>query len=193
MTTLAERDGLCSMAHCWVDGTLIPARASHKSLEPKDRSDDQDPSGPGSNARANREGTRRNNGTHATATAPDARHYRKIQNTAAVPAGQGHVLMENCSGLVFGPEVTHADQFGGRAAALATLSTIPASRSRTGGVEKAYDTREFIQACRRRRVTPHVANNASGIRRSAIERRTVRQEGYRLNQIARNLVKEDFG
>lgn len=101
--------------------------------------------------------------------------------------------MENRSGLVVGAVVTHADGFGERAAALAMLDAVPASRPRTVGADKAYDTRDFIEACRRRQVTPHVASNDSGHRRSAIDGRTTRHEGYRLSQTKRKRIEEHFG
>jgi transposase len=43
---------------------------------------------------------------------PDTRLFRKSHNTAAIMAYQGHVLMENRSGLVVGAVVTHADGIG---------------------------------------------------------------------------------
>ena len=191
--TLADKAGLLSKEHFSVDGTLIQAWASHKSFKPKDGSDDQGPSGPGRNAQANWKGTQRSNDTHASTTDPDARQYRKSHNTAAILAYQGHVLMENRSGLAVGALVTHADGFGERAAALTMLDAVPASSPRTVGADKAYDSRDFIDACRRRQVTPHVANNDSGNRRSAIDGRTTRHEGYRLSQIKRKRIEEHFG
>ncbi len=101
--------------------------------------------------------------------------------------------MENRSGLVVGAIVTHADGFGERAAALAMLDAVPAGRSRTLGADKAYDTHDFIEACRRRQVTPHVATNDSGNRRSAIDGRTTRHESYRLSQAKRKRIEEHFG
>jgi hypothetical protein len=191
--TLADKAGLLSKEHFSVDGTLIQAWASHKSFKPKDSDDDQTPDGPGRNAQANWKGTRRSNDTHASTTDPDARQYRKSQNTGAILAYQGHVLMENRSGLVVGATVTRADGFGERAAALAMLDAIATSRPRTVGADKAYDTRDFIEACRSRHVTPHVASNDSGTRRSAIDGRTMRHEGYRLSQIKRKRIEEHFG
>jgi hypothetical protein len=49
--------------------------------------------------------------------------------------------------------VTHADGFGERAAALAMLDAIPARAKRTLGADKAYDTKDFVAACRQRKVT----------------------------------------
>lgn len=191
--TLADKAGLLSKEHFSVDGTLIQAWASHKSFKPKDGSDDSGSSGSGRNAQANWKGTRRSNDTHASTTDPDARQYRKSQNTGAIMAYQGHVLMENRSGLVVGAVVTHADGFGERAAALAMLDAVPASRPRTVGADKAYDTHDFVAGCRSRGVTPHVASNDNWIRRSAIDGRTTRHEGYQRSQVKRKRIEEHFG
>lgn len=190
--TLAERAGLLSKEHFSVDGTLIQAWASHKSFKARDGSDDQSPGGPGRNAQADWKGKRRSNDTHASTTDPDARQYRKSQNTAAIMAYQGHVLMENRSGLVVGAVVTHADGFGERAAALAMLDAIPGKAPRTLGADKAYDTNDFVAACRERAVTPHVAANDNR-RSSAIDGRTTRHGGYAVSQVIRKRIEEHFG
>lgn len=197
--TLADKRGLLSKEHFSVDGTLIQAWASHKSFVPKDgRSDNAngDGSGGGSagrNTQANWKGKPRSNDTHASTTDPDARLFRKSHNTAAVLAFQGHVLMENRSGLVVGAVVTHADGMGERAAALAMLDTLPGSHPKTVAADKAYDTRDFIDACRKRRVTPHVASNDTRIGGSAIDGRTTRHSGYAISQTIRKRIEEHFG
>jgi IS5 family transposase len=60
------------------------------------------------------------------------------------------------------------------------------------GADKGYDARAFVEACRTRRVTPHVARNTAG-RRSAIGSRTTRHAGYTLSQRIRKRVEEIFG
>ncbi len=139
--TLADKRNLLSKEHFSVDGTLIQAWASHKSFMPKDRSnDDTNSGGPsGRNAQANWKGKPRSNDTHASTTDPDSRLFRKSHNTAAVLAYQGHVLMENRSGLVVGALVTHADGVGERVAALAMLDTLPGTHAKTLAADKAYD------------------------------------------------------
>lgn len=191
---VADREGLLSKEHFSVDGTLIQAWASQKSFKPKDGSDDQTPSGPGRNAQADWKGKPRTNDTHESTTDPDARLFRKSHQTAAVLCYQGHVLMENRSGLVVGAVVTHADGKGERAAALAMLETVPGGARKTVGADKAYDTRDFITGCRTRNVTPHVAiydNRSRG--GSAIDARTSRHSGYWLSQVARKRIEEHFG
>jgi transposase len=190
---LAETQGLLSKEHFSVDGTLIQAWASHKSFRPRDGGDDQTPSGPGRNAQADWKGKPRSNATHESTTDPDARLFRKSHNTASILCYQGHVLMENRSGLVVGARVTHADGNGERAAALAMLDSAPGRSTKTLGADKAYDTREFVAACRERNITPHVASNNSRRGGSAIDSRTTRHVGYALSQTIRKRIEEHFG
>lgn len=190
---LADKKGLLSKEHFSVDGTLIQAWASQKSFSPKDGSDDQTPSGGGRNALADWKGRPRSNDTHASTTDPDSRLYRKSHNTASILCYQGHVLMENRTGLVVGAVVSHADGTGERTAALAMLDTVPGSRPRTVAADKAYDTADFVAACRQRNVTPHVAQNDGRRGGSAIDGRTTRHGGYRVSQTIRKRIEEHFG
>ena len=70
-------------------------------------------------------GERRKNDTHASTTDPDARMYRKSDGHPARLVYMGHVLMENRSGLVVDTEVTPADGYGERHAALTMLEAVP--------------------------------------------------------------------
>ena len=189
----AEARQLLSKEHFSVDGTLIQAWASHKSFKPKDGPDDQRPSGPGRNAQADWKGKARSNDTHQSTTDPDARLFRKSSNSASMLCYQGHVLMENRSGLVVSAVVTPADGTGERVAALAMLDTTASTSVRTLGADKAYDTADFIAACRARAVTPHVACNDARRGGSAIDARTTRHPGYAVSQVIRKRIEEHFG
>ena len=191
--TLANKRELLSTEHFSVDGTLIQAWASQKSFRRKDGSDDQNSDGGGRNAQANWKGKPRSNDTHASSTDADARLFRKSHNTAAILCYQGHVLMENRSGLVVGALVTHADGTGERAAALAMLDTTPGTHAKTLGADKAYDTADFVADCRARNVTPHVAQNLERRGGSAIDARTTRHGGYAVSQAIRKRIEEHFG
>jgi hypothetical protein len=179
--------------HFSVDGTLIQAWASHKSFVPKDGDGPGDSGSGGRNQEADWKGKPRSNATHASTSDPDARLFRKSKSQAAILAYQGHVLMENRSGLVVGAVVTHADGFGERAAALAMLDTLPGKRPKTVGADKGYDMRDFIAGCRTRRVTPHVAANVTHQGGSAIDGRTTRHASYRASQVVRKRIEEHFG
>jgi len=192
---LADKRGLLSKEHFSVDGTLIQAWASHKSFVRKDGGDGDQGSGGsgGRNALADWKGKPRSNKTHASTTDPDARLFRKSHSTAAILAFQGHVLMEHRSGLVVGAVVTHADGLGERKAALAMLDTVPGVHTKTVAADKAYDTKDFVAACRQRGVTPHVARNTTHQGRSAIDARTTRHPGYAVSQTIRKRIEEHFG
>jgi hypothetical protein len=119
--------------------------------------------------------------------------FRKSHNTASILCYQGHVLMENRSGLVVSAVVTHADGKGERAAALAMLDAVGGTQAKSLGADKAYDTQDFVAACRSRNVTPHVASNDARRGGSAIDRRTTRHVGYAISQTIRKRIEEHFG
>lgn len=67
------------------------------------------------------------------------------------------------------------------------------THAKTVGADKAYDTADFVAACRQRKVTPHVAQNDGRRGGSAIDQRTTRHEGYRISQVIRKRIEEHFG
>jgi transposase len=131
----ARTHGLLSDEHFTVDGTLLEAWASHKSFRPKDEDPPAPPDDP-KNPTVNFRGERRKNDTHQSTTDPDARMYRKSDGHPARLAYMGHVLMENRSGLIVDTDVTPADGYGERYAALAMLEALPGTRV-TVGADKA--------------------------------------------------------
>ncbi len=181
-----------SSDHFSVDGTLLQAWASHKSFKPKDDPGDSD--GPkGRNVEADWKGKKRSNDTHASTTDPEARLYRKSNNTAANLCFSGHLLMENRNALIVDAELTIADGYAERAAAVKMLGRLPASRRRrTVGADKAYDTKDFVADIRDLGFTPHVAQNTTN-RRSAIDGRTTRHRGHKVSQRIRARIEEPFG
>ena len=186
----ARTHGLLSDEHFTVDGTLLEAWASHKSFRPKDEEPPTPPDDP-KNPTVNFRGERRKNDTHQSTTDPDARMYRKSDGHPARLAYMGHVLMENRSGLIVDTDVTPADGYGERYAALEMLEALTGGRV-TAGADKAYDYPEFVAELRQMTVTPHVAQNTTK-RRSAIDGRTTRQAGYAVSQRKRKRVEEIFG
>jgi transposase len=193
---IADRAQLLSGEHFSVDGTLIQAWASHKSFVPKDGGDPGSGGGGdcvGRNGLADWKGRKRSNATHASTTDADAKLFRKGKNQAAILAYQGHILMENRTGLVVSAVVTHADGYGERTAALAMLDTLPGKRRRTLAADKAYDMRDFVAGCRQRGVTAHVAQNLTHQGGSAIDGRTTSSPGYAISQRLRKRIEEHFG
>jgi len=182
---------LLSNEHFSVDGTLIESWAAVKSMRRRDGKDE--PPGPGRNPMVNWHGEKRTNETHVSPTDPEAKLYRKSDKTAAKLYYMGHVLMDHREGLVVDVEVTEANGFAERAAALAMLDRHPSQQQRTVAADKAYDTADFIADCRERAVTPHVAMNITEQRDSAIDQRTTRHRGYLASQRIRKRIEECFG
>src|SRR5580700_11257190 len=167
---------LTSDEHFTVDGTLIEAWASLKSLRPKDEqpSDRTPPDDPG-NPSVNFHGEQRRNATHQSTTDPEARLAKKGAGKETRLCYTESVLMENRNGLMIDFAVEPADGYAERKSARAMLETaLPGSRRITLGADKGYDTAEFVAACRALKVTPHIARNASRAGGSALDCRTAR-------------------
>lgn len=184
---------LLSSDHFSVDGTLIEAWASMKSVKPKDVSGEPPAQGGGRNAEVDFHGQKRSNDTHASTTDPDARLYRKGKGKETKLCFIGHGLMENRHGLLVDACLTRAD---GHAERVAALHMIEPRADRptaiTLGADKAYDAEDFVNELRSMNVTPHVAQNTSG-RSSAIDGRTTRHGGYAVSQRIRKRIEEAFG
>src|SRR5262245_17793251 len=193
---------LLSTDHFSVDGTLIAAWASMKSVKPKGLSSGNDSgngsgeppaSGGGRNAQADFHGAKRTNATHASTTDPDARLYRKGPGKEARLCFLGHGLMENRHGLLVDACLTPADRHAVRLAALHMIEPrADRPHAITLGADKAYDAQDFVNELRSMKVTPHVAQNTSG-RRSAVDGRTTRHGGYAVSQRIRKRIEEAFG
>jgi len=188
----AGRRRLLSEEHFTVDGTLLEAWASLKSVRPKDEQDP--PAGGGRNPDRDFHGERRVNDTHASTTDSEARLSTKSKGQAAKLSYLAHVLMENRSGLLLDILVTQASGTAERDGAITMLKRRRGIHRRaTVGGDKAYDTKDFVRQCRELDVTPHVARNLSGRRKGAIDGRVTRHAGYAQSQRKRKLVEEGFG
>lgn len=188
----ARKRRLISEDHFSVDGTLLQAWASQKSVRP---SNEQDPpaDGGGKDPEVDFHGERRTNATHVSTTDPEARLAKKARGQEARLAYAGHILMENKNGLIVDLLVSPATGTAERDAALVMLDRRRMPRKRaTLAADKGYDTRAFVEALRERGVTPHVTQNTSN-RRSAIDGRTTRHPGYALSQRVRKRIEECFG
>ncbi len=179
--------------HFSVDGTLIEAWASHKSFKSKDGSGDDE-------GGANFHGEKRSNKTHASTSDPDSRLYRKSLGREAKLCYMGHALMENRHGLAVGGRVTQANGTAERTAAEKMMKAKAKEKGHrlTVGEDKAYDTAEHVAALRKLGVTPHVAQNnfttkTGKTRKSAIDERTTRHDGYGMSQTRRKMIECIFG
>lgn len=186
---LAQKNRLMSSEHFSVDGTLIQAWASMKSFRPKDESDDDRGDG---NGWGDFKGKPRSNDTHESVTDPESKLLKKARGQEARLVFLGNVLMENRNGLVADTAVTQAVGTTEPEVALELLGRVPGNRI-TVGADKAYDTRAFIEGCRERGVTPHVAQQITSHRGSGIDARTTRHAGYRISSIIRRRIESIFG
>jgi IS5 family transposase len=138
-------------------------------------------------------GEKRSNETHESTTDPEASLARKSRGTAAKLSFSAHSLMENRNGLLVDFRIGAATGTAEREVALEMIDhKLPGQHCITLAGDRAYDTRDFVRACRDRRVTPHIAQNVSR-RRSAIDRRTTTHPGYAVSQRIRKRVEEIFG
>ena len=184
---------LLSSDHFSVDGTMIQAWSSMKSvkpIEPGAGPGEEPPSG-GRNAEADFHGETRSNATHASTTDPEAKLYRKGAGMEAKLAFLGHALMENRCGLLVDACLTQANGHAERLAALAMIEKhADRPRAITLGADKGYDAADFVNELRSMNVRPHVARRLRG---SAIDRRTTRHPGYAASQRVRKRIEEAFG
>ncbi len=189
----ARKAHLLSHEHFTVDGTLIEAWASLKSFKKKEAPPAPPPADPG-NPSVDFHGEKRSNETHASTTDPEAKLARKSSGTTAKLSFSAHSLMENRNGLLIDFRIAAATGTAERDSALAMMDDVlPGERRITLAADKGYDTKDFVKSCRDRAVTPHVAQNNSGRRRSAIDARTTSRPGYAISQRVRKRVEEIFG
>jgi len=191
----ARAAGLMSDEHFTVDGTLIEAWASLKSFRAKnEKPGSQPPPDDPGNPSVNFKGEKRSNETHQSTTDPEALLARKGNGKEAKLAFSQHLLMENRNGLLVEVQIAPANGTAERDKAIAMLEEYATGDKRiTVAGDKGYDTKGFVEQCRERNVTPHVAQNINKQRGSAIDGRTTRHAGYRVSQVVRKRVEEIFG
>jgi len=188
----ARAAGLMSSEHFTVDGTLIEAWASLKSFKRKDGSGQQPPDDPG-NPSVDFHREKRSNDTHQSTTDPEARLAKKGKGKEAKLSYSQHALMENRNGLLVDLRIAPATGTAERETARDMLDELSGEQRLTVGGDKGFDTRQFVAECREMGVTPHVAQNISANRTSAVDGRTTRHAGYTISQRIRKRIEEIFG
>lgn len=189
----ARRQRLLSDEHFTVDGTLLQAWASMKSVRPTDAAPPPPSRGPG-NPTVDWRGQRRTNATHRSITDPQARLVRKAKGQAAILGFLGHALMDNRHGLCTDFAVTPATGTAEREAATALLARPRRKRLRpkTLGADKGYHASAFVAHLRAHGIAPHIAQVATRTT-PGLDGRTTRHASYRLSQRKRKRVEEIFG
>src|SRR3984885_3391481 len=179
---------LISDEHFSVDGTLLEAWASMKSFRPKGSKQDP-PEDPG-NPTVDFHGETRTNQTHESTTDPDAKLARKGYGKEAKLSYSAHALIENRNGLLIDLQMDEAKGTARRDNAIDMLEVNLSGRGATVAGDKGYDTRDFVEGCRKHNVTPHVARKQ---KYSAVDARTTRHKGYAISQRFRKRIEEVFG
>src|SRR5882724_4356951 len=188
----AGAKGLTSDEHFTVDGTLLEAWASLKSLQRKEGEPAPPPDDPG-NPSVNFHGQKRSNATHTSKTDPDALLARKSEGKESKLSYSGNLLVENRNGLIVDAEVFVAIGTAERDAGLVMLEQVPGTKRVTVGGDKGFDTFGFVAECRNLGVVPHVAQNLGRRGGSAVDGRTTKHPGYALSQRKRKRIEECFG
>lgn len=188
---LARSRRLISEDHFTVDGTLLQAWASLKSLRPREE-DQQPPAGGGRNASVDFHGQQRRNDTHVSSTDSEARLARKGSQQGAYPSYCGNLLTENRNGLIVDADLATATGTAERETALRLVDRQRLKRGATLGGDKGYDTQPFVGELDSRGIVPHLARNTNG-RRSAVPDAVAETEDYAISQRRRKLVEEPFG
>jgi len=197
---LSRQEGWTSDEHFTADGTLIESWASLKSFVRKDGGDEkkvaaakeEDPGNP----TINFQGEKRCNDTNQSTTDPQSVLYRKAKGKEAKLYFGGHALMENRHGLC--AEFTVHNPIAESEPALALRQLDEHGQLHAGidpktvGADKAYHQQGFVQGCREREVSPHVACK-NNVQVAGLDGRTTQRAGYQTSQRIRKRVEEIFG
>jgi len=198
----AVAEEAASEEHFSVDGTLIEAWASMKSVRPKDEPDD--PTGGDSNRWVDWRGEKRSNETHASRTDSEARLARKGRGQAAILAHSLHALMENRNGLLLDLAVEEANGTAEREAAVKLLARVRQRhwlRPKTIGGDQGYDAGPFLETLEKKfQAVPHVPiegppcdPDRAGYEARCRAYRRRQNVGYRISQCVRKRIEEIWG
>jgi transposase len=195
VVALAGERKLLSDEHFTVDGTLIEAWAGHKSFVKKDAPPPRRNGGDSGNPTVDFHGEQRTNDTHQSTTDPEARLYKKGAGKESKLSFLGHVVMDNRHGIVVRTSYTEANGTAERTAGRTMMKKVKGKRKSrlTLGVDRNYDTADFVYEMRGLNITPHAAQNTKRRGGSALDGRTTRHPGYEISQRKRKLVEEIFG
>ena len=192
----AREHGLLSEEHFTVDGTLMEAWAAARSFKEK-----SDPPGPGSGSGRGGEVLLRDK--VESSTDAEARLYKKATADKAVPAYQGHALIENRNGLVVAAEATQAATVAERESALRMLdrTIVPKARRKpeqqiTLGADTQYQDSRFVEDLRLRAVAPHLSEyteKGRNLGKNSLREEERADPRRTISQKKRKLIEKVFG
>jgi len=187
----ARSQQLLSDEHFTVDGTLIEAWASLKSLKKKDGTPPR--SGGDGTGMVDFRGEKRTNATHASSTDPEAKLMRRGNGQPAKLSFGAQALMENRHGLLIEFAITDATLAEPKAVdPMLDRRRRARGAMKTLGADKGYHNKGFVARLRRKHIAPHIAR-IEGRRTPGLDGRTSRHEGYRISQRKRKRIEEIFG
>ena len=189
-------EGLLSSEHLSVDGSLLNAWASHKSMVKREDFDkDGRPPPPpagGRNGWVDFKGKGRSNETHVSATDPEARLASK--GCGAKLSHELHVLAENRNNFAIAVTVTAPTGTSEREAALHLVSheISEGRKPETLGADRKYsDGDKLVEALMNLSVAAHFAVRDD--RPKALARIYENEIGYRISLKKRMRIEEIFG
>ena len=191
----AREHNLLSEEHFTVDGTLIQAWAAARSFTEK-----KDPPAPGEGSGHKGEVLLRDK--VESTTDPEARLYKKATADKAVPAYQGHALIENRNGLAVAAQATQAATVAEREAAMRMIDEVvapPQERAPVGeitlGADTQYQDSQFIEALRQRAIAPHVSEYTAGqnMAKNSLTEAERADARRAISQRKRKLIEKVFG
>ena len=187
----ARAQKLLSDEHFTVDGTLIEAWASLKSLKRKDGTPPR--AGGDGTGMVDFRGERRTNATHVSSTDPEAKLMRRGNGQPAKLSFGAQALMENRHGLLIEFAITDATLAEPKAAdPMLDRRRRARGGMRTLGADKGYHNKGFVARLRNKNIAPHIARIEER-RTPGLDARTTRHEGYRISQRKRKRIEEIFG
>lgn len=184
--------GFVSDEHLSVDGSVIEAWASHKSMVEKGKDDDGPPRPGGKNPWTDFSGHKRSNKTHESKTDGDARLARK--NGTSVVGHLLSVMMENRNGFaVCGQVVPAMSTAAEQRVALTQLDELKRLgwNIKTLGADRGYADDKFIIGVLKRGVEPHVA--ARDDQSNGLAHLLKEYAGYKLSMKSRMFIETIFG
>jgi len=182
---------LLSDEHFTVDGTLIEAWASFKSLKRKDGTPPR--SGDDGTGMVDFRGEKRTNASHQSSTDPEAKLMRKGNGQPAKLSFGAQALMENRHGLLIDLRISASTKSEAAAAEpMLDRRRQARQRMRTLGADKGYHSKGFVRLLLRRAIKPHIAR-IDGRNTPGLDGRTTRHAGYGASQRKRKRIEEIFG
>jgi len=183
---LAKKHGWVSNDHFSVDGTLIEAWASMKSIKPKGT---KGGSGSG-NSWTDFKGEKRSNDTHASVTDPEAKLLRKGNGKEARLCFAGHATMENRNGLCVLFQVRSAVGEPESEVAVKQAAELQQRgfQYKSAGADKGYHSASFVEGMRGLDIVPHPALCANRDRMQVSQ-----AAAYKVSQFFRKRIEEIFG